>query len=499
MRKRFVSIWFRYLETDWFTIRQPVLKDQPFVLVAPDHGRMLITAANSLAMTQGIRPGMPLADARAIYPSLKFFDDKPGLSFKLLKAIAEWCIRFTPVTAINLPGGIVLDATGCAHLWGGEESYLKQLKDRLNKFGYDIRVAIADTIGAAWAMTHYSDKQIILPGDQLNSLLPLSPAALRPDADTVQRLHKLGLCQIKDFISMPRSVLQRRFGNDLLKKIDQALGNIEELIQPVQPPAVWLERLPCLEPIITDVGIGIALKKLIDDLCCRLVKEGKGIRNARFRAYRVDRKIETIEIGTLQASHHAAHLFKLFEQKIENIEPALGIDLFTLEGLNIDDVILKQEKIWEASCSLENVKLSELIDRLINKIGPGRIHRYLPDEHHWPERSIRTAASLNEKVDLNWRTDKLRPVQLLCKPEAIQVTAPIPDYPPMLFRYKNKLHKIKKADGPERIESEWWIEETPHRDYYCVEDEEGHRYWLFRSGHYSGVEKYQWFIHGFFA
>jgi protein ImuB len=94
--------------------------------------------------------------------------------------------------------------------------------------------------------------------------------------------------------------------------------------------------------------------------------------------------------------------------------------------------------------------------------------------------------------------DTPRPVQLLSKPERIEVTAPIPDYPPMLFRYKGKLHKIKKADGPERIEREWWLEEGQHRDYYSVEDENGHRYWLFRSGHYTD-NSYQWFIHGFFA
>ncbi len=79
------------------------------------------------------------------------------------------------------------------------------------------------------------------------------------------------------------------------------------------------------------------------------------------------------------------------------------------------------------------------------------------------------------------------------------VTAPVPDYPPMFFRFKGKLHKIKKADGPERIEPEWWINDGQHRDYYSVEDEEGKRYWIFRSGHYEPDQNYSWFLHGFFA
>jgi protein ImuB len=127
------------------------------------------------------------------------------------------------------------------------------------------------------------------------------------------------------------------------------------------------------------------------------------------------------------------------------------------------------------------------------------IKRYLPAAHYWPERSFAPVASLNDIGSANWQTGKRRPLHVLPVPQIIEVTAPIPDYPPMLFRYKNKLHKIVKADGPERIEQEWWIEEGNHRDYYCVEDEEGYRYWLFRSGHYTAEKKHQWFLHGFFA
>src|ERR1041385_8183471 len=120
MSKRFVSIWFRYLKTDWFTRRQPGLHQLPFVLASPDHGRMVVTAVNAIAEAQGICESMVLADARAIFPSLQFQDDKPELANKLLKRFAEWCIRFTPFVAADLPDGLILDATGCAHLWAGE-------------------------------------------------------------------------------------------------------------------------------------------------------------------------------------------------------------------------------------------------------------------------------------------------------------------------------------------------------------------------------------------
>ncbi len=208
MAKRFVSIWFRHLATDWFTLWQPHLKNTAFVLSAPSHGRMVITAANPLAQIQSVRAGMVLADARAIVPSLQAFDDKPELTTQLLQRIAEWCIRFTPVAAVDLPDGIILDASGCTHLWGGDEAYVTDINKRISAKGYTVRIAIADTIAAAWAVARFSkDSLIINSGQQTQALLSLPPVALRLDMDIVERLQKLGLRQIKDFISMPRSAL----------------------------------------------------------------------------------------------------------------------------------------------------------------------------------------------------------------------------------------------------------------------------------------------------
>jgi len=500
MSRRFVTIWFRYLKTDWLSRRQPSLLHTPFILAAPDHGRMLITAANIIAEKENIYPGMVVADARAILPGLQVFDDKPGLAAELLKAFAEWCIRFGPLVAVDLPDGLILDSTGCSHLWGGEAAYLTEINKRFYANGYHIRMAMADTIGTAWAVARFGkENRIIEPGGQLHALLSLPPEALRLEAGVIERLHKLGLRQVKQFITMPRSALHRRFGEHTILRIDQATGMKEEWLQPVHVVVPYQERLPCLEPIVTATGIEIALQKLLETLCNRLHKEGKGLRQARFICYRVDNKIITIEIGTNRASHHINHLFKLFEEKLSTIEPDLGIELFVLEAPKTEDLSPMQEKIWEGICSLENIRLAELIDRVANKIGATHIHRYLPDEHYWPERSIKQASSLEEKTNTAWRNDKPRPAHLLAAPEYIDVAAPLPDYPPMLFRYKGKLHIIKKADGPERIEREWWIEEGLHRDYYAVEDEEGHRYWIFRSGHYDQEKTHQWFIHGFFA
>lgn len=499
MGKRFVTIWFRYLRTDWFTRRQQMLRDLPFVLASPDHGRMVISAANSIAQTHGVDTGMVVADARSLIPSLQILDDKPDLPDKLMKGLAEWAIRYTPFVAIDPPDGLILDATGCAHLWGDERSYLKEIVARLKTLGYNVRAAMADTIGAAWAVTHFgSGCPIVESKHEATALLLLPPEALRIEPGTAERLHILGLKQIGGIIGMQRSALRRRFGELILQRLDQALDNEEEIVHPVQPIEPYQERLPSLEPIVTATGIEIALQRLLETLCDRLQQEQKGLRTALFKCYRADGKIEKIEIGTNRPSFNSHHLFKLFELKIETIEPALGIDLFILEAQKVEAVSPLQEKLWLKTGGLDNIHLSELIDRFSGKFGVNHIHRFLPDEHYWPERSVKHALSLDEKLTTTWRVDRPRPLQLLSKPERIEVTAPVPDYPPMNFRYKGNLHKIIKADGPERIEQEWWLQQGQHRDYYYVEDEDGKRYWLFRSGHY-GDKSYQWFIHGFFS
>lgn len=510
MARRFVSIWFRYLATDWFSIRGNAIgkgsarestnqKIAPFVLRTPSHGRMVITAANAIAQRMGIDTGMVLADARALVPDLIVKDDVPDLSEKLLKRLAEWCIRFTPIAAADPPDGIFLDASGCSHLWGGDDQYAADIVKKLNARGYDVRIAIADTPGLAWGMARFGrEPMIVQSGRHIDALMALPPEALRLETNTVERLHKLGLHQVSQFIQMPRPSLRRRFGPHFIMRLDMALGQETEPIEPVQLPQPYQERLPCLEPIVTAKGIEIALQQLLETLCLRLRQEQKGLRMVVFKGYRVDGKVEQVIIGTNRPTHHVTHLFKLFETKLPSIEPALGIELFVLEATKVENHLSQQEKMWERGGGLDDIRLSELIDRLTARTGIQTINRFLPEEHYWPERSFKPASSLEEKITTGWRTDKLRPLLLLRKPERIEVTAPIPDYPPMLFRHKGNVHKIVRADGPERIEQEWWLEEGKHRDYYRVEDEDGNRYWLFRLGHYED-KSYEWFLHGYFG
>lgn len=495
---RFAVIWFPHLVTDRLLRKQPALKNLAFVMVITERGRRIVRAANVLAKEKGIHENMVLADCKALFPELTVLDYDEDEPKKLLTALAEWCIRYSPFVSIELPDVLILDVSGCTHLWGGEDNYLNDIHKKFTEFGYSIRSAVADTIATAWAVCHFGTSvNIIKSGKEFDILSSLPPEALRLDQTVLDKLNKLGLNTIGSFIRMPTAALRRRFGQKILQRIAQALGGELEITEPLQPLVPFQVRLPSLEPICTAEGIEIAIKELLQLLCERLQKEMKGLRKCMLTCYRIDGMIVKTEIGTSKASRNTLHLFKLFENKISEIEPDLGIELFVMDASVVEELHSSQDVLWTVSGKEESA-IAELLDRLAGKTGVKAIHRFLPAEHYWPERSFKEAVSLTEKSSTEWRTDLPRPLHILPVPELIEVSVPIPDYPPLLFRYKNILHHVKKADGPERIEQEWWLQQGQYRDYYCLEDEQGARYWLFRSGDYnSGNVK--WFMHGFFT
>src|SRR5690606_18243815 len=311
---------------------------KPFVLCTAEHGKMMIKAVSLQARSEGIKAGDVLASARAIIPDLVYFQDDPVSVQKLLSALAEWCLRFTPTVAVDAPDGLLLDISGCTHLRRGERSYIKSLHHKHLTGGYEAQIVIADTIESAWALARYgtSISSIAVPKKHIEMLSLLPPTALRIEVSTVQRMQKLGFKNIGMFMNMPHNILRRRFGNHLLQRLNQALGNYPETLSPIQPIAPYQERLPCLEPICTATGIAIALRTLLEQLCFRLQKEGKGLRNGVLKGYRIDGNIQQIQIGTNKASYNITHLFQLFELKISTIEPALGIELFVLEAITVE-------------------------------------------------------------------------------------------------------------------------------------------------------------------
>src|SRR5690606_3123565 len=192
----------------------------PFVFATSERGRMCVSAVNPLAAELGVMPNMVVADARAAIPKLEVLQDKPLRKEKLLKAMGLWCMRYTPMVSVDTAGFLTLDITGCAHLWGGEEAYLQEIHLQLKQKGYEVRIGIASTIGAAWAIARYGQHGTIIPEDTQPHGLSMMPiACVRLGATLIQRLKKLELRTVASVMQIPPRVLKRRFGACLTKRV----------------------------------------------------------------------------------------------------------------------------------------------------------------------------------------------------------------------------------------------------------------------------------------
>jgi protein ImuB len=480
-------------------------RDKPAVVVEWVGGRGLLAAVDP-RLADSLAPGMPLADARAISPGLMALDADPAGDAAALRRLAHWCGRYSPWTATDGADGIWLDVTGVAHLYGDEAGLVADLLARLKRQGLTARAAIADTPGAASALARAGSQAItVVPGGATRVALALLPVgALRLSLETVEFMERLGLRRIGDLYKLPRPALVARFGLAAAERLDQALGALPEPFSPLPPAPLRYSHRRFAEPIARPEDLASAIASLAEVLCRALAADGVGARRLALRFYRVDGVVLALEAGTAQASRDPRHLAHLFAARLDRIEPDLGIEDMRLEALAVEPLGSRQASLGRAGVSADTSDdaLAALVDRLENRLGAGSMTRMQPRDSHLPERAVeRVPAFAAGDGGTPWDPDRPRPVRLLARPEPVEAVAPIPDDPPVLFRWRRLVHRIRASDGPERILGEWWRSpEAEHelRDYYCVEDTDGRRFWLFRLGLHEPGASPSWFLHGVF-
>lgn len=473
--------------------------EAPLATVRSLRGRRILASLNDAAEDAGLRPDMALTQARAILPDLAIAEADPAADHAGLAALAGWAERYTPLAAACDPDALWLDIEGCAHLFGDEAGLAQDLLARLDAAGMPARLAIADTAGAAWALAHApgADRAVILPsGGERAALADLPVGLLRLEERLVAALHRLGLRRIGALDKLARAELTARFGPDVALRLAQAYGSAAEPIAWPRAPAPWAERLAFAEPIGTADSLAAALQTLTASLCARLDAAQQG--GVRFTAHflRVDGGRAVIAAGLAAPARDAPRIAGLLAARIETVDPGFGIDAIVLEA---ETAPLAQTQA-QLSTSPAAPPLAAALDDLTRRLGEGALWRSEPAGSHVPERSVATSQPLATPA---WarEADTERPLRLLASPEPIDATAPVPDDPPMLFRWRGALHRIQAATGPERISAEWWRRPSPPdpnalRDYYRVEDNSGARFWVFRTG-LTGTPK--WFVHGVFG
>jgi protein ImuB len=441
---------------------------------------------------------MAVAQARALVPGLDIRDHDPEADAALLQRLALFAARrWTPRAAVSPPDGLLLDLTGVAHLFGGEEKMCRRILAFCERAGFAARIAVAGTPGAAHALVRFGPNTLCPANGEPEALAPLPLAALRGEGAGLAPARRLGLETVGDLLPLPRGPLQRRFGRTLLARLDQALGRIGEPIEPVVPEEAPCAVLRFAEPIATAEAIAEALALLMERLIATLREAGLAARTLALLCDRVDGKIERIAIGTARATRDGAHLLRLLAMKIETIEPGFGLDSMRLLAGRLEPLGPEQLS-GDKPCA----DLAELVDRLAGRLGPSRLYRASAVESDVPERSVARVGPLDSTESWpKWP----RPVRLLSPPERIDnVVALLPDLPPRRFTWRGRAYRVARADGPERIHGEWWkrtAEAEGVRDYFQVEDEEGGRFWLYRRG--DGVDHrtgdLSWYLHGVFG
>lgn len=497
-------------------------------------GAMKLVELDAVASGKGLFVGQNLSDARAIVTDLEAREIDRDTTERVFADFADWHSNASPivsiVTDISPWGDLALDITGVSHLFGGEAQMLGKLIDRLRQLGFEVRGAIASTLGTAWAVARFTAGRIVAEGNEQAVLQALPVAALRLEADQVENLKQFGLKQIGQLYSRDRHSLQARFGTSLLLRFDQALGWLEEKVVPRLPLAEYFVERRFPEPVALIEDVLLTAHDLAVSLSVRLESAGLGAQTFHLFLYRVDHKVMTLSVNSARATRDALHIGRLFSYRAERLEgdydAGFGIDMIRLAVTSLSPLDAAQTGAFgidDGAASLDT-----LYDLMSSRLGALSVVRSQPVNTYIPEQAIRLEAAIALSPpprETPPAITKLRPLRLLPQPEPITVLAEVPDAPPSRMIWRRVSYRFAKAAGPERIAVEWqgmplrlqltkasieaamtdekastyYFEGQHTRDYYVAEDEVGRRFWLFRLGLLGIAAEPRWYMHGFFA
>ena len=464
---------------------------------------------DTAAAQLGLFVGKALADSRAMVPAIAVMRANETADRKLLEQIADWCERYTPFVALDSPHGLLLDITGVAHLFGGEQAMLQEIRRALTAQKFSVRLALAGTAEAARALARYKDGIIVPPGEEALATASLPAEGLNADPLIIHALKRAGLKTVGQVAERSRHELAARFGSAFITLLDRTLGRKGGPIAPRKAlPDLMAERR-FAEPIVTEAVIAATLLSLAQSLSHVLEQRGQGARVLEASFFRADGQTRRIAIETGRATREPAIIERLFREKLDALsdplDPGFGYDLIRLSATFAQTV---QAGAASFDTNAHDADIALLADKLAARFGGHRVMRFLPQDTHIPEAaSVAVPAQHHEAGKLPWRPVRAvedaprRPLRLFAKPEPVEMIAEVPDGAPARFRWRHAQHTVTHAEGPERIAMEWWRhqEGMPTRDYFRVEDDAGRRFWLYRDGIPRESAHPRWYVHGLFA
>lgn len=486
--------------------------EPPLVVVDKQKGALTIEAIDRRGIELGLVPGMGLADARSRVPALRVEPADGHGDARLLRRLASMAEMFTPLVALDARDGLLLDITGCTHLFGGERALREKIIERYGRMGLSVRATVADTPQAAHAVARFGDTDIVPPGsDEPARALPV--AALEMPAETIVALSRAGLRTLDDLATRPPQSFAARFGAELVTHLGRILGREDVRITPLRalPDCMAERHFP--EPLSLIDNLLEVFERLARNIELLLERRGAGGRAFEASFFRADGVVRRLVIETVKPSRDPGSLMRLLRLKLDSLadplDPGFGFDSVRLS-------VLRSEKLAEHQVTLEGKEpgkseeagtVTDLVNRLVTRFGRENVRRYVINDTHDPVLAAGSIPYLSLSASglaPELEQDRLpaRPLTLYSTPHPVEAVAEVPDGPPFRFRWRRVLHEIVYAEGPERIAPEWWRTgpDVPVRDYYCVEDSAGHRFWLYREGLFEDGQGHpRWYLHGVFA
>jgi protein ImuB len=500
--RRALSVWFPLFPIDvWHRRRRGHRHDADLaVLLTTTVGqRRVIASRCAHAARAGVRRGMPLGQARAVLPAGRTHIEEhdPLHDSSVLRALAIWAHRFSPVVAMDAPDGLLIDITGCDRVFRGETRLVAQLQDALAAMGFRSRCAVAPTFVCASGLVRCARRRTVFveDGKQRDALQPLPLRALGLDEDVIEAFEDVGIEQVGHLMEMPRDALPARFGEQVLLRLKQALGEALEMIDPVRPLPP-----PCAEsvldgPVCAWEAIEIVVCRVLEDLEAVLRSRGCGVLTLDVRMDRSDAPPTGTTISLSRPRCDKAHLWQLLRPKVERIDLGYGIERVSMTATRTGPMRHEQAQQWGGAERLQaDVAAGELADMLVNRLGSDRVLRAAIMESHVPERVARLHSVLDSREADGRVTTGDRPTLLLTRPEPAEVVLVAPEGPVMRVRWAGNDRVIDECRGPERIDGEWWRGAHGSRDYFKVRDDRGRWLWLFRQR-----SSRRWFVHGVWA
>ncbi len=536
-------------------------------------GGLKVVACSNIAASAGVRRNMPLAEALVLVEGnarSHRSDIESEISSRMLvevhdtigdrqalEELAVWCQQFSPMVSLEdapRPDSLLLDLTGIGPLFGGEAALVNRIEQAFAERRLTSRIAIAETIGAAWALAHYAESRKSEIGNRhqdaaapsqssrrlrfnnqapqqrrlLVDLTSLPVAALRLAAETVARLEELGIDRIEQLLQLPRETLSSRFGFELLLRLDQAMGLVPEAVVTHKPPpefeVEWLLEHATDRQEMLDFVLESLVARLAHQLAARregvLRLEGgfdlqPGLSPFSMPAEKRGTAPPCVRfsVGLFRASAAPEHLLGLVRLRLEKLRLPAAVTAIRLTAAATGPLEMEQHALFVEKRDRASPRhLAALVDRLASRLGrnavlqpqlladaqPEHACQYLPLAGRGREsvsqktRSRGSPSRIRESRRDSSTCSPLRPLQLI-DPVPLQVIAVVPEGPPICFRAAGCEQRVVNVWGPERIETGWWRKRGVRRDYYRVETHTGQRFWLFRR-----LADQRWFWHGVF-